>query len=288
MSRSIEEMLGKMARLSVSRVAAPGAFLALDDDPEGFTVLLPRAELESAPQVGDELDVFLYLDSSDRPVATMRTPALMLDEVAFLEVSDTTRFGAFVEWGLPKQLLVPFAEQTRSLARGDLVPIGLILDSSGRLAGTMRIRELLYEGGDFRVDEWVDGEAWREEEGVGLFVILERRFLALLPAREPHRLARGEPASFRIANVWPDGRLELSMRGRAHDELADDAAHVLEVLSGSREPRASDHDSPEQIRARFGLSKKAFKRAVGRLLKQGDLRLDPHGYLIVSRRGDDA
>lgn len=288
MSRSIEEMLGQMARLSVRQVGAPGAFLALDDDPEGFTVLLPRAELESAPRVGDELDVFLYLDSSDRPVATLRTPALTLHEVAFLEVSDTTRFGAFVEWGLPKQLLVPFAEQTRQLERGDLVPIGLTLDSSGRLAGTMRIRELLHEGGDFRVDEWVEGEAWREEPGVGLFVILERAFLALLPAREPHRLSRGEPASFRIAHIWPDGRLELSLRGHAHDELTDDAAHVLALLSDPAEPRASDHDTPEQIRARFGLSKKAFKRAVGRLLKQGDLRLDERGTLIVARRRDDA
>jgi hypothetical protein len=277
MSHSVEELLGTFARLPVRRVGAPGAFLALDDDPAGFCLLLPRAELRDEPRPGEQLEVFVYLDSHDRPVATTRAPLLALHEVAFLEVSDTTRIGAFVEWGLPKQLLVPFAEQTRELVRGDLVPIGLTLDSSGRLAGTMRIRELLHEGGDFQIGEWVDGEAWRNEPGVGLFVILERRFVGLLPAREPHRLTRGEPASFRIAHVLPDGKLELSLRGLAHDELAEDAARVLAVLRDPSAQAVSDRSSPEQIRAQFGLSKKAFKRALGRLLKHGEVSLDARG-----------
>jgi predicted RNA-binding protein (virulence factor B family) len=281
MSLWIDELLGTTARLGVRRVGPPGAFLAIDDDPDGFCVLLPRAELAAEPRPDDELEVFLYLDSDDRPVATTRTPLLALHEVAFLEVSDTTRFGAFVEWGLPKQLLVPFAEQTRELRCGDIEPFGLMRDKSGRLAGTMRIRELLHEGGDFRVDEWVEGEAWRYEPGIGVFVILERRFVGLLPEHEPSRLSRAEQASFRIANIWPDGKLELSMRGLAHDELAHDAQHVLELLSGRNPPSVSDHSSPEQIRVSFGLSKKAFKRAVGRLLKQGAVELDARGYLVL-------
>jgi hypothetical protein len=281
---SIDALLGRHARLLVRRSGPPGAFLALDDDSDGFCVLLPRAELTHEPRLGEELEVFLYLDSDDRPVATTSSPALTLNEVAFLEVRDITRFGAFVEWGLPKQLLVPFAEQTRELQRGDIHPIGLIQDSSGRLAGTMRIRELLSEHGDFRVGEWVEGEAWREEPGVGVFVILERRFLGLLPEREPHTLRRGQAASFRIANVWPDGRVELSLRGLAHDELEADAEHVLSVLRRAPAPRVSDQSAPEQIRRHFGLSKKAFKRAVGRLLKQGKVALDREGYLVDAER----
>lgn len=284
MSVTIDTLLGRHARLRVRRLGPPGAFLELDDDPEGFCVLLPRAELHDEPQPGDELTVFLYLDSSDRPAATLRTPRLSLHEVAFLEVRDTTPIGAFVDWGLPKQLLVPFAEQTRELRRGDRHPIGLIQDSSGRLAGTMRIRELLSEGGDFEPGEWVEGEAWREEPGVGVFVILERRFLALLPEREPHALRRGQATSFRVAQVWPDARVELSLRGLAHDELDRDAAHVLSVLQQARPPRVSDHSSPEQIRTHFGLSKKAFKRAVGRLLKQGKVVLDTEGNLVDAQR----
>jgi predicted RNA-binding protein (virulence factor B family) len=286
MSLPIDNLLGRHARLRVRRVGPPGAFLELDADPDGFCVLLPRAELDPDLQEGDELQVFLYLDTHDRPVATTRAPALTLHEVAFLEVRDTTRVGAFVEWGLPKQLLVPFAEQTRELRRGERHPIGLIQDSSGRLAGTMRIRELLGEGGAFQVGEWVDGEAWREEPGVGVFVILERRFLGLLPEREPHDLRRGQAASFRIAHVWPDGRVELSLRGHAHDELTADAEHILRALRSAAPPRVSDHSSPEQIRDLFGLSKKAFKRAVGRLLKQGKVALAEDGAVVLTDAAD--
>jgi predicted RNA-binding protein (virulence factor B family) len=280
MSLTIDMLLGRNARLKVRRIEAPGAFLEIDDDPDGFCVLVPRAELQGELEAGDEITVFVYLDSSDRPIATTRSPALTLNEVTFLEVRDTTRFGAFVEWGLPKQLLVPFAEQTRELSVGERHPIGLLRDNSDRLIGTMRVRELLHEGGDFQIDEWVEGEAWRQEPGVGVFVILERRFVGLLPEREPHALRRGQAASFRIAHVWPDGKLALSLRGLAHDELAQDAERVLSVLQGARAPALSDRSPPEQIRTQFGLSKKAFKRAVGRLLKQGHVVIDAHGYVV--------
>jgi predicted RNA-binding protein (virulence factor B family) len=133
----------------------------------------------------------------------------------------------------------------------------------------------------FQLDEWVEGEAWRQEPGIGVFVILERRFVGLLPEREPHALRRGQAASFRIAHIWPDGRLELSLRGLAHDELAQDAERVRLVLQSPHAPSISERMAPEQIRAHFGLSKKAFKRAVGRLLKQGDVVLDAQGYLLL-------
>jgi predicted RNA-binding protein (virulence factor B family) len=200
-------------------------------------------------------------------------------DVAFLTVVDLTPIGAFVDWGLPKQLLVPFAEQTRELGIGDRVPIGIFVDNTGRFAGTMKIREMLAEDGEFNVNEWADGEAWRSEPGVGLFVIVERRFLGLVPASEPHALQRGQGASFRIARVLPDGRIELSLRGLAHEQLAADAQRVLVALSGPNMPAVSDHSHPEQIRALFGLSKKAFKRAVGRLLKEGLVKPDVEGRI---------
>ena len=190
-------------------------------------------------------------------------------DVAFLTVVDLTPIGAFVDWGLPKQLLVPFAEQTRELAIGDRVPIGVFVDNTGRFAGTMKIREMLADDGEFNLDEWADGEAWRNEPGVGLFVIVERRFLGLVPASEPHSLQRGQVASFRVARVLPDGKIELSLRAHVHEQLGADARHVLAVLSRPNMPAISDNSPPEQIRALFGLSKKAFKRAVGRLLKEG-------------------
>ena len=208
-------------------------------------------------------------------------PDLEAGDVAFLTVTALTPIGAFVDWGLPKELLVPFAEQTRELVVGERVPIGVFVDNTGRFAGTMKIREMLSAHGEFELDEWVPGEAWRKEPGVGVFVIVERRFLGLLPASEPHALERGQSTLFRVARILRDGKIELSLRGHVHEQLELDAQHVLKILRQPTAPRLSDQTHPDRIRAELGLSKKAFKRAVGRLLKEGLVRLDDSGYVRV-------
>lgn len=288
----VDPLLGRRKRLCVRRLGPAGAFLTdgtVDSSPSSAsapTILLPRRELPADVREGDELDVFVYLDSEDRPVATTSAPAVALDEVAFLPVTDVNRFGAFVAWGLPKELLVPFAEQTRELRVGERHPIGLYIDSSGRLAGTMRVSEMLRSQGTFAEDEWVVGEAWRLEPGIGTFVIVERSFVGLLPDTEPHALTRGEQARFRIANVLNDGKIELSLRGHAHEELEGDAERVRAALARPGGPRVSDRSSPEAIRTAFGLSKKAFKRAAGRLLKQGLIAVDAQGLFVAASPKD--
>ncbi len=279
------DLLGTLATLQIRRFGPPGAFLAQGDaEAEAPTLLLPRSEIPEGAKEGDALEVFVYLDSEDRFIATTRPPALVRGEVKFLEVTSLTPVGTFVDWGLPKELLVPFREQTRELARGEWHPFGLYVDSTGRLAATMRIRELLRDTGDFKLGEWVQGEAWRDEPGVGLFVIVELAFLALVPAHEPHALKRGERASFRVTHVHADGKIELSLRKPAHEELESDANKILEVLAGPRAPRVGDRSAPEQIRAHFGLTKKAFKRAVGRLLKEGAVGIGADGTLDLRKR----
>jgi predicted RNA-binding protein (virulence factor B family) len=284
---SHEELLGRKARLAVRRFGAPGAFLALDPGDrrsDGEVILLPGAEIPDGSQEGDEVEVFVHLDSEDRPIATTRAPKLLRGEVTFLEVTDVASFGAFVDWGLPKELLVPHREQTRELQRGDWHPIGLFVDDTGRLAGTMRIREMLRARRTCRLDEWIEGEAWRDEPELGLFVILERSFLGLVPRTEPHGLSRGERARFRVTTLHPDGKLELSLRGFAHEELERDAQNILAVLARPGARRFGDRSSPAEIRGAFGLSKKAFKRAVGRLLKTGRATLDREGFLVMDRQ----
>jgi predicted RNA-binding protein (virulence factor B family) len=277
---SITELLGRVVELRLRRLGPPGAFFEVHPDaPE--TILLPGAEVPDGAQPGDELGLFVYLDSEDRPIATLRSPKVALGEVAFLEISDVTRFGAFARWGLPKDLLVPFAEQTRDVSPGERHPIGLYVDDTGRLAGTMRVSELLTERGRFELDEWVDGESWRVEPGIGTFVIVERRFLGLLPASEPHGLARGDGARFRVTHIQDDGKIELSLRGHAHEELDRDAARILAILSRPNAPRIGDRSDPDVIRAAFALSKKAFKRAVGRLLKEGKVTIERDGTLAA-------
>jgi predicted RNA-binding protein (virulence factor B family) len=203
-------------------------------------------------------------------------------DVAFLAVTDVTRSGAFVDWGMPKELLVPHAQQTREMRVGERHAIGVLLDDRGRALGTMRVSEMLREKGDFVLGEWVEGEAWRNEPEIGLFVIVKRRYVGLLPASEPHPLSRGAAARFRVTHVLPDKKIELSLRALAHEELHGDARKVLDALSRRNPPALGDRSSPDEIRAAFGLSKKAFKRAVGRLLKQRDVDIDPDG--IVAKR----
>jgi predicted RNA-binding protein (virulence factor B family) len=179
---------------------------------------------------------------------------------------------------------VPFAVQTKELSVGMLEPIGLYVDDSGRLAGTMRVAELLdLEKPRLGLDSWVEGEAWRNDPDIGLFVILQRRFVGLVPAAEPHRLKRGEAARFRVTHLYPDDKVELSLRAHAHEELEGDAQLLLGVLSRPGAPRVGDHSTPEDVRAVFGLSKKAFKRAAGRLLKQGLVELDAQRCLVKAR-----
>lgn len=278
------EMLGRVVTLPILRFAGPGAFLAADPSnrgPGAPTILLPGAEVPEDAKEGDEIDVFITLDSEDRPLATVFMPKLTLGEVAFLRVTSLAPFGAFFDWGLPKELLVPHKEQTRELLVGDRHAIGLYVDDTGRLAGTMRVTEMLRDKGEFEEGEWVDGETWRKDPDIGVFVIVEKAFVGLLPKSEPNTLTRGETARFRVSLVLPDGRIELSSRGRAHEEIEGDSQRLLARLGAPDAPRVGDRSSPEQIRELFGLSKKAFKRAVGRLLRERAITIADDGSITV-------
>ncbi len=209
------------------------------------------------------------------------TPYLALGEVAFLEVTAVTEIGAFVDWGLDKELLVPFAEQSRELFVGERHPFGLYKDKSDRFAATMFVNDMLIERRRVAIDEWIEGVAWRNDPDIGLFAILERRFVGLVPASEPHPLSRGEPSRFRVAAMLPDGKLVLSLRQHAYQELAGDAARILARLATA--PPVGDRSSPDEIRALFGVSKKAFKRAVGHLLKTHAVTIDDAGIVSLRR-----
>jgi uncharacterized protein len=277
-----QTLLGKSARLAVRRFGPPGAFLAISEDedvPGAPVLLLPGFEIPEGTTTGEQLDVFVYLDSEDRPIATLDVPKIELGQIAFLTVKEVLPIGAFVDWGLPKDLLVPFAEQTRDLRVGDRHPFALFIDASGRLAATMRVSERLKAKGVFELGEWVSGETWRKDDAIGVFVILERKYVGLLPASEPHALRRGETAEFRIARIHEDGRVELSQRALAHDEIETDAEHIVEVLAASPNLHLGDKSAPDEIRRAFGISKKAFKRSVGKLLREGRIQILDDGSL---------
>jgi uncharacterized protein len=273
---------GRFQQLRILRFGPPGAFLALDEQDERDVILLPGPEIPEGATEGDVLNVFFYRDSEDRPIATLIQPKIALGEVAFLDVKDITGIGAFFDWGLAKDLLVPFAEQTRELSVGERHPIGLFVDNSGRLAGTMRVTEMLRNPPALAVGDWVEGEAWRKESEIGVFVIIARKHVALVPREEPTRLTRGESARFRVARILADGKCVLSLRGLAHDERTSDAERIVNYLREHADQVVSESDSPEVIQRRFALSKKAFKRAVGLLLRDRRIELDGDRLRLVS------
>ena len=291
----IDELLGRRVTLEIRALTAAGAVLA---DPEathhrgdgdgadaGAPLVLPAREVPRGARAGDEVTVFVGLDSDDRPSATTAMPHIAVGEVAFLEITDVTRIGAFADNGVGKDVLVPFAQQGRPLHVGEREAIGLYVDKSGRLAGTTFVGPMLgHPGRRFALDAWVEGEAWRHDPEVGLFVIVERAFIGLVPASEPHALRRGERARFRVAHGLPDGKIVLSLRDHAHKELEADAARILARLRAPSPPRVGDRSDPDELRAAFGLSKKAFKRAVGRLLKARAVEIDAAGH-VVARPG---
>ncbi len=204
-----QEYLGCVVQLKVLRFTPHGAFLSLDAeaDQDSAAILLPGGEVPQGVNVGDGVDVFIYLDSEDRPIATTREPLLSLGQVAFLRVSDLTPIGAFMDWGLAKELLLPYGEHTRDIHIGERHPVGLTIDNTGRLLGTMRVTEMLKQRPPFEMGEWVQGEAWRKEPQLGAFIIVERQYVGLLPIEEAESLARGQPGTFRVTRVKKDGKI---------------------------------------------------------------------------------
>ena len=278
-------LLGRRASLRIVEFSPHGAHLAVPASARGnrpdATLLLLGSDIPTDAHEGMVVDVFVYLDSKDRPIATTATPKLSLGEVTFLTVADLTPIGAFVAWGLPKDLLVPFAEQPSPPRVGERHPVGLSIDNTGRLVGTMRVSKMLKQPPTCQLNDWVAGEAWRYDPNIGVFVIIERHCVGLLPAAEPQALQRGERARFRVSRVLPDGKVELSLRKPAAEAVVAEAEQILHALRQAAPPRVNDRSSPRQIHALFGISKKAFKRAVGRLLKRRLVAFHADGYLVA-------
>lgn len=275
-------LLGQKCRLRLTRINATGAWFVADPE-GGEEILLPGLEIPEDAAIGKVYDGFIYLDSQDRTIATLKQPLVGLGEVAGLRAVDAAPMGCFMDWGLPKDLLVPKAEQTHPMTVGKMYFVSPYIDRSDRLAATMKVAKLLRPGGGFRADEWVPGVAYRADDKTGLFVILQKKFIAVLPLAEKHKLQIGDTAQFRISRVLPDGKVEVSLRKVAREAVLDDGQKLLAVLARTPRPALGETSSPETIHELLGLSKKAFKRAAEKLLAQGlivtdakrELRLKP-------------
>ena len=209
-------------------------------------------------------------------IATTNEPKLTLGKTAVLEVADVGRVGAFLDWGLEKDLLLPFKEQTEKVEKGDRCLVSLYIDKSGRLCATMKVYQLLRTDSPYKKGDMVNGTVYELSRDFGVFVAVDDQYSAMIPKREVYgKMYIGQQVEARVTAVKADGKLDLSVRGRIPEQMDTDADIVLKRIekNGGMLP-FTDKADPERIKAEFGMSKAAFKRAVGRLLKQGKIQID--------------
>lgn len=276
-----EKILGRVQRLYVTKQTKNGVYLSSYEFPQ-LQVLLPNNQVPEGIEKGDILSVFLYKDSEDRLIATTTVPRVQLGGFARLTVTDVTNIGAFLDWGLAKDLFLPFKEQTHRVRKGEEVLAALYIDKSGRLCATMHVYDYLKVNGDFTAGAHVDGMVYEILESYGAFVAVEDMYSALIPHNEMNReLHVGDTVHARIKEVREDGKLTLSLQEHVPVQMGMDAERILERLTadGGFLP-FHDKTSPEIIKREFKMSKNAFKRAIGRLMKEKKIDIRPDGIRL--------
>ncbi len=262
--------IGIKQKLRIIKLAAPGAYLAEADNSEG-RVLLPKKQVPEGAEIGDELEVFLYRDSEDRMISTVQEPRLTLGGLARLEVLEVTRIGAFLDWGLEKDLFLPYREQTKKVKVGESHLVTLYVDKSGRLSASMNVYSSLRLDSPYEKEDMVKGTVYEISDNFGAFVAVDDCYSGLIPAKENFgQLCIGQEVNCRVTSVREDGKLNLSPRKKAYLQMDADVEKILEVLEEYAGVLPfNDKASPEVIKRELNMSKNAFKRGVGRLLKEG-------------------
>ena len=267
--------LGEIQELKVVKKVDFGVYLAeAGGDPEE-KVLLPKSQIPADLVVGGSIKCFLYKDSKDRLIATVNTPKLTLGEVGKCRVASVTKIGAFLEWGLEKDLFLPFHEQTYRVKPGDEVLVALYIDKSSRLCATMKIYHYLVKESPYQMEDKVEGTLYEISDNFGAFVAVDDKYSALIPKREFTKdIPVGSHISARVVEVKDDGKLTLAIREKAYMQIASDSDLVMKAIeSYDGVLPFNDKASPETIRREMNMSKNEFKRAVGNLLKMGKIEI---------------
>ena len=262
--------LGEYQELYYVKKVDFGVYLAEDPDSETH-VLLPAKQVPEDAKQGDRIRIFLYKDSKDRLIATTNEPKLTLGKFAVLRVKEVGKIGAFLDWGLEKDLFLPYKEMTQKVEAEDEILVTLYTDKSNRLCASMKgIYDLLRKDSPYHKDDKVMGRVYEFSDNFGTFVAVDDQFSARIPNHEDHSFLRiGDVIEAKVVGVKPDGKLDLTLREKAYIQMDADAEKILEILdSYAGVLPFSEKASPEVIKRETGLSKNAFKRAVGHLYKE--------------------
>ncbi|MDO4715112.1 MAG: S1-like domain-containing RNA-binding protein [Bacteroidales bacterium] len=273
--------LGRWNRLTITRYTDHGAYL---DGGEAGEILMPKQYVLSESVVGDEVEVFVYLDQGERLVATTEQALAEVGDFAFLEVAWTNEYGAFLHWGLMKDVFVPFREQKMRMVQGRSYIVYIYIDDeTGRIVATAKVdRHLNDTYPPYRVGDAVDILVWQRSD-LGFKAIVDNKFSGLIYGNEIYgHIQTGDRLTAYVKQVREDGKIDLSLQALGMTHIEDFAQQLLAELeaSGGFLPYNDKSDS-QAIMSRFAVSKKAFKRAVGTLYKARAIVLMPDGIRLV-------
>ncbi|CAN5540150.1 S1-like domain-containing RNA-binding protein [soil metagenome] len=280
--------IGRINTLTALRETSVGFFLGDLSDRKtqdfGNDILLPNKYVPDTLAIDDDIDVFVYTDSEDRPIATTLTPAIQCDEFAALKVVAVSSAGAFLDWGLEKDLLVPHREQSRPMQVGEWYVVFMYLDkSTNRLVGSTKISRFL----DPDVRDLVVGDEVQllayETTDLGMNVIINNRYKGLVYANEIFRTVRpGDPLIGYIKNIRDDGLIDVSLQKAGFENVEPNARRILATLKSENGfLPLTDNSPPEEIYKTLEMSKKTFKKAIGTLYRERKIVLEEKGIRLV-------
>jgi len=277
--------VGKRQKLTINNISSIGAYLDAETSNPDDNILLPNNQIEDKNlSEGDIVDVFVYRDSEDRLIATFEASFAVAGTMAKLKVVDLAPFGAFLDWGLSKDLLLPKGQEECRVEVGKTYLVGLFEDKKGRISATMNVYKFLLPNFELEKNELVVGTIYRIVPEIGIFVAIEDRYYGLIPNNEFFgKYKVGDEIQARVIRTREDGKVDLSPRLEAYKQMDKDAEMILDAIQTNYHKKLSisDKASPEEIKKEFGLSKKAFKRAIGRLLKARLIEKTDSGFKLT-------
>lgn len=278
--------IGTWNTLKVIRSKEHGVYLGEEDSKTAETVLLPRKQVPSNVKAGATMRVFLYRDSEDRMIATTTEPYISMGEIKKLRVKHVTSIGAFMDWGLEKDILLPFKEQTAKVAEGKEYLVRMYADKSGRLCVSMKLYSYLKPATVYEKGQDFTGTVYEYKKGMGAFVAIDDLYTGLIHESELYnRVVVGDVVSGRIIQVREDGKADLSLRAAAYKQMNEDSEMVYAVIKSYKDGLPfTDKADAELIKKEFGLSKNAFKRAVGHLLKERKIQITDTGIVLTESK----
>lgn len=282
--------LGEMQELEVAKKVDIGVYLKSEDNekPED-RVLLPIKQVPADIKIGDKINVFVYRDSNDRIIATVKRPKIVMGEIAYLKVVEMSRIGAFLNWGLEKDLFLPFKEQVDDIKLNGEYMVGLYIDKSDRLCATMNLFKVLRTDSPYKVNDIVKGTVFSLKRGLGAMVAVDGKYLGLIHEGEILKPIRpGQSVEVRVSNVKEDGKLDLSLKDAPKLQIDKDGEKIIKALAHSKGTLPlNDYSSPEEINKILGMSKGSFKKAAGRLMKKNVIIMTKSGIKMIVNDGKD-